>query len=177
MVSTAKTFIASSRKAETALKMKLGKDGPPIQQLGKDLGMETAAGRRRTTKLSAGRRAKANVRLRKLHAARVGSPKVASRLFNVGVIASACWGHQLQGVSPKVLKTIRVQAAQIAGQVATVGQWLRFFGPHYNWENPPHAISEGGLQMVWQGAFRCRARPRYPVPLVPGSLNRGACHL
>ena len=85
MVSTAKTFfIASSRKAETALKMKLGKNDPPIQQLGKDLGMETAAGRRRTTKLSAGRRAKANARLRKLHALMVGSPKVASGLLNMG---------------------------------------------------------------------------------------------
>ena len=37
----------------------------------------------------------------------------------MGVIASGCWGHQLQGVSPKVLKTIRLQAAQIAGRVAT----------------------------------------------------------
>ena len=119
-VSASKThFLASSAEAERALKRKLGKHDPPVRQTTKDLGMETAAGRRRTTFQSAARRHKAGRRLARLKALRGPSLKVRSRLFSMSVLASGNWGHQAQGVSPKIMKSIRLQAALLSGKVTT----------------------------------------------------------
>ena len=120
VVSVGKTyFLASSKEADKALRAKLSPQDPPVQQVGKDLGMETAAGRKRTTKQSATRRKKASVRLLKLRSLNVKAPKVTSRLFSMGVFASGLWGHQSQWFAPKVFKSIRLQAAQIVGRVTT----------------------------------------------------------
>jgi len=118
-VSVGKTyFLASSLKAEKALKHQLGKEDPPVQSVAKDLGMQLAGGRRRCTQLSAARRLKANARLGKLRRRQVRDAKVTSRVFSMSVLASGIWGHQSQGVSPKVLRVIRAQAAGIVGRVA-----------------------------------------------------------
>ena len=37
----------------------------------------------------------------------------------MSILAAGNWGHQSQGVSPKVMRSIRFQAAQICGRVAT----------------------------------------------------------
>ncbi|CAE7536907.1 unnamed protein product, partial [Symbiodinium sp. CCMP2456] len=97
-VSASKThFLASSAEAERALKRKLGKNDPPVRQTTKDLGMETAAVRRAAQQ----------------------SRQVRSRLFSMSIMASGNWGHQAQGVSPKVMKSIRLQAALLSGKVTT----------------------------------------------------------
>ena len=119
-VSIGKTyFVASSSVAERALKKKLGAGDPPIQTTAKDLGMELAGGRRRCTRLSSDRRRKALARLGKLKGLRIKSPRTTSRLFSMSVLASGQWGHQAQGVSPKVLRSVRLQTASIAGRVNT----------------------------------------------------------
>ncbi|CAE7033136.1 unnamed protein product [Symbiodinium sp. CCMP2592] len=110
-VSASKThFMASSPEAERALRRKLGKGDPPVRQLTtKDLGMETAAGRRRTAFQSAARRLKANRRFAKLQSLRLPALRVRSRLFSMSVMASGS-----EGVSPKVMKSLRFQAAQVS---------------------------------------------------------------
>ena len=119
-VSIGKTyFIASSPVAERALKKKLGAGDPPIQTVAKDLGMELTGGRRRCTHLSSARRSKAHARLGKLKGLRIKSPRTTSRIFSMSVLASGQWGHQAQGVSPKVMRSVRLQAASIAGRVNT----------------------------------------------------------
>jgi len=119
-VSVGKTyFLASSRKAEKALKHQLGKDDPPVQSVAKDLGMQLAGGRRRCTQLSAARRLKANARLGKLRRLQVRDAKVTSRVFSLSVLASGIWGHQSQGVSPNTLRVVRAQAAGVVGRVST----------------------------------------------------------
>ena len=119
-VSIGKTyFIASSPVAERALKKKLGVGDPPIQTVAKDLGMELTGGRRRCTHLSSARRSKAHARLGKLKGLRIKSPRTTSRIFSMSVLASGQWGHQAQGVSPKVMRSVRLQAASIAGRVNT----------------------------------------------------------
>ena len=119
-VSIGKTyFVASSPAAERAIKKKLGAGDPPIQTVAKDLGMELTGGRRRCTRLSSARRRKANARLGKLKGLRIKSPRTTSRIFSMSVLASGQWGHQAQGVSPKVMRSVRLQAASIAGRVNT----------------------------------------------------------
>ena len=119
-VSIGKTyFVASSPAAERALKKKLGAGDPPIQSVAKDLGMELTGGRRRCTHLSSARRRKATARLGKLKGLRIKSPRTTSRIFSMSVLASGQWGHQAQGVSPKVMRSVRLQAASIAGRVNT----------------------------------------------------------
>ena len=112
-------FVASSPAAERALKKKLGAGDPPIQTVAKDLGMELTGGRRRCTRLSSARRRKATARLGKLKGLRIKSPRTTSRIFSMSVLASGQWGHQAQGVSPKVMRSVRLQAASIAGRVNT----------------------------------------------------------
>ena len=121
-VSIGKTyFLASSPAAEKALKKKLGAGDPPIQSFAKDLGlgMELTGGRKRCTALSAARRRKAFARLGKLRGLKIQSPRVTGRVFSMSVLASGNWGHQAQGVSPKTLRSVRLQAAGIAGRVQT----------------------------------------------------------
>ena len=119
-VSIGKTyFVASSPAAESALKKKLGAGDPPIQKIAKDLGMELTGGRRRCTHLSSARRRKALARLGKLRGLRVKCPRTTSRIFSMSVLASGQWGHQAQGVSPKTLRSVRLQASSIAGRVNT----------------------------------------------------------
>ena len=73
--------------------------------------MELTGGRRRCTRLSSARRRKGNARLGKLKGLRIKSPRTTSRIFSMSVLASGQWGHQAQGVSPKVMRSVRLQAA------------------------------------------------------------------
>ena len=58
--------------------------------------------------------AKANKRFKRLKSFRVKDDKKKIRAFSASVVAARIWGHQAQGISPKVLKTLRKQAASLA---------------------------------------------------------------
>ena len=116
-ISTKKTFfVASSSRASKALSSILEDGDPEVRSIGKDLGVGTSGAKRRSTGAATKRLDKAKRRLKKLQALRVPNQGVRARLFNASVMTSGLWGHQGQGVSPKVRKDIRAQAAQIGGK-------------------------------------------------------------
>ena len=118
-ISVKKTyFLASSKEAEKALKAILSEDEPQVRSVGVDLGMANSGARRRSMVAASKRQRKAGARLRKLQKLRVPRQKIRTRLFQASIFTSGLWGHQSQGVSPKVRKDVRSKAAHIGGKPA-----------------------------------------------------------
>ena len=107
-------FLASTAQAARALNKIRQPGDPEVKTTGLDLGMATAAGRCRTIGGQKKRIGKANARLRKLQSLKVPKLRKKVRVFSASVVAAGIWGHQSQGISPKVQKTLRMQAANIA---------------------------------------------------------------
>ena len=107
-------FLASTAQAARALNKIRQPGDPEVKTIGLDLGMATAAGRCRTVRGQTNRIRKANARLRKLQSFKVPKLRKKVRVFSASVAAAGIWGHQSQGISPKVQKTLRMQAANIA---------------------------------------------------------------
>ncbi len=116
-VSNSKTFfIASSAVAAKALQQILEKGDPEVRTVGADLGVTNSGARKRHTGGTSRRIGKANRRLSKLRKLRIPSQKVRTRLFNASILTSGLWGHQGQGICPKLRRSLRSQAAQIGGR-------------------------------------------------------------
>ena len=95
-------FLASSPLAASALQRKLKPGDPQIRKIGEDLGMSAAAARKKTVRSQRQRLAKANKRFKRLKSFRVKDDKKKIRAFSASVVAAGIWGHQAQGISPKV---------------------------------------------------------------------------
>ena len=118
-ISVKKTyFLASSKEAEKALKAILAEGEPQVRSVGVDLGMANSGARRRSMVAANKRQRKAGARLRKLQKLQVPRQKIRARLFQASIFTSGLWGHQSQGVSPKVRKDVRSKAANIGGKLA-----------------------------------------------------------
>ena len=73
---------------------------------GRDLGLDTTAGRRRSMKVAKGRQVKAKARNAKV--SRLSRfAKASKKLFSTGTYAQFTWGHQAMGLSPSSLKALR----------------------------------------------------------------------
>ena len=106
-------FLASTSKAARALN-KLRQEGDPeVKESGLDLGMTTSAGRVRTVSGQHKRLAKAGKRLKKLRSLKLSVTRKKVRVYSASIVAAGIWGHQSQGISPKVQKTLRMQAAKM----------------------------------------------------------------
>ena len=117
MVSTTKTaFICSNKASARELQSLLGEHEPPIKTLGKDLGLDYAAGQRRRITVAKGRHAKGGQRARKLTKLQVKSTSIRVRLFNGSIRSSALYGHEGVGVAPKRRKWFRSLLAAALGR-------------------------------------------------------------
>ena len=106
-------FLASTAKAARALNQLRQEGGPEVKQSGLDLGMATSAGRARTVAGQHKRLAKAGKRLQKLRSLKVPVTRKKVRVYSASIVAAGIWGHQSQGISPKVQKTLRLQAGNM----------------------------------------------------------------
>ena len=59
------------------------------------------------------RLAKAGKRLQKLRSLKVPVTRKKVRVYSASIVAAGIWGHQSQGISPKVQKTLRMQAGNM----------------------------------------------------------------
>ena len=84
-----------------------------MKQSGLDLGMATSAGRARTVAGQHKRLAKAGKRLQKLRSLKVPVTRKKVRVYSASIVAAGIWGHQSQGISPKVQTTLRMQAGNM----------------------------------------------------------------
>ncbi|CAE7377973.1 unnamed protein product [Symbiodinium natans] len=117
MVSTTKTaFICSNKASARELQSLLEEHEPPIKTLGKDLGLDYAAGQRRRITVAKGRHAKGGQRARKLTKLQVKSTSIRVRLFNGSIRSSALYGHEGVGVAPKRRKWFRSLLAAALGR-------------------------------------------------------------
>ena len=106
-------FLASTAKAAKALNKIRQEGDPAVKESGLDLGMATSAGRARAVAGQRKRLAKAGKRLQKLRSLKVPVTRKKVRVYSASIVAAGIWGHQSQGISPKVQKTLRMQAANI----------------------------------------------------------------
>ena len=106
-------FLASTAKAARALNQLRQEGDPEVKQSGLDLGMATSAGRARTFAGQRKRLAKAGKRLQKLRSLKVPVTRKKVRVYSASIVAAGIWGHQSQGISPKVQKTLRMQAGNM----------------------------------------------------------------
>eukprot|EP00969_Alexandrium_andersonii_P156604 6923523-Alexandrium_andersonii.AAC.1 len=82
----------------------------PVESEGRDLGVDTAAGKRRVLTVAKGRMAKAKARAVKVgRLARI--TRRATRLHTSGSAVQARWGMQALGASPSTIRQLRAQAA------------------------------------------------------------------
>jgi hypothetical protein len=84
---TKTSFVCSDPKTAKVLKSLVRKGDPAVRQLGKDLGIDSGAARRRRTVVRQQRAAKGLARHGRLKA-----------LGLRGILPAALWGHQAQGI-------------------------------------------------------------------------------
>ena len=119
MVSSKSVLIGSQPKDVKDIAKELRKLNIPIQAVMEavDLGIDTAAGRKRITRKAEQRRQKAKKRLANIiRLRRVAAPQRESTgLWNTGAIPQAVYGHQAFGMAIHELQRLRRQAGQVAG--------------------------------------------------------------
>ena len=129
-VSTSKTaFICSNRAAGKAVTSLVGPQGPQVIGVGKDLGLDSAAGARRIT-TARQRHQKGAGRARKMDQLRIGKVGIKVRLYQGSILSAALYGHEGMGVAPKRRKWFRGLLAQVLGRPnqASVDATLDFHG-------------------------------------------------
>ena len=81
---------------------------------GRDIGVDTSAGGRRTTRVMQSRLCSAATRARKM-APIVKKTRAATSLFKAGAMSSAAWGSSVKGVAPSSLATLRGASVAACG--------------------------------------------------------------
>ncbi|CAE7235281.1 unnamed protein product [Symbiodinium sp. CCMP2456] len=103
-------FVCSDKAAEKRLRALLRPDDPPILSLIRDLGVDSAAARRRRVAGSNARLAKAQGRSGKLTRLKLHNKQKRAQIATTGVLTAATFGHQCQGFAPKRMKVLRAIA-------------------------------------------------------------------
>jgi len=103
-------FVCSDKVAEKRLRALLRPDDPPILSLVRDLGVDSAAARRRRVASSNARLAKAQGRSGKLTKLKLPIKQKRAQVASTGVLTAATFGHQCQGFAPKRMKVLRAIA-------------------------------------------------------------------
>eukprot|EP00439_Symbiodinium_sp_Y106_P033590 s6696_g4.t1 len=130
-VSTSKTaFICSNRAAGKAVTNLVGPKRPQVIGVGKDLGLDSAAGARRRITTARQRHQKGAGRARKLEQLKIGKVGIKVRLYKGSILSAALYGHEGMGVAPKRRKWFRGLLAQVLGRPnqASVDATLDFHG-------------------------------------------------
>ena len=148
-ISPKTTILASSRHIAEPVVEHLANKGFPVV-MGthcRDLGVDSAAGRRRVNKTVAKRAVKA--RKRAGRAATLVKACKGARLCRSGALAQAKWGTELRGLAPSTLKSLKAAAATVAlptaaGASPTVATWTTF-GPL----GDPELVMPLGLLKQW----------------------------
>ena len=119
VVSSKSVLIGSLPKDTKKVAKELREQGIPIQAVTEavDLGIDTAAGRKRITSKAVQRRKKAKKRLAKIIRLRriAALQKESKGLWNTGAIPQAVYGHQAFGMAINEIQRLRRQAGQVAG--------------------------------------------------------------
>ena len=103
-------FVCSDKDAEKRLRAMLRPGDPPILSLVRDLGVDSAAARRRRVACSNARLAKAQGRSGKLTKLKLSNKQKRAQVASTGVLTAATFGHQCQGFAPKRMKVLRAIA-------------------------------------------------------------------
>ena len=82
----------------------------------KDLGVDSAGGRRRRITTQAKRFGSAARRNKRLHVLRLPRRPQRTRAYRASILTAAVWGHEGQGIAPKRLKIIRAALSRHAGR-------------------------------------------------------------
>ncbi|CAE7227892.1 unnamed protein product [Symbiodinium sp. CCMP2456] len=164
-VSTTKTvFVCSSHAAGKAITGLVGPDGPKVVGVGKDLGLDSAAGSRRRITTARGRHQKGAQRAAQLERLKIGKVGIKVRLYKGSILSSALYGHEGVGVAPKRRKWFRGLLAQVLGRPnnASVSATLDFHGDKV--EDPWYTILAQHFKAVrrlllhWPAADRARVQ-------------------
>ncbi|CAE7600840.1 unnamed protein product [Symbiodinium sp. CCMP2592] len=116
-ISIAKSaWVCSSREVEKKLSAHLGEADPQIQSCWRDLGVDSAGGKRRRVTIHKQRFRKAGCRSQKLTQLRA-KDAARKKAAKAGVEAAAAYGHQAVGLAPKQLKFLRQLTAQHNGRL------------------------------------------------------------
>ncbi|CAE7252271.1 unnamed protein product, partial [Symbiodinium sp. CCMP2456] len=100
-ISTDKSaWVCSSRAMEKKLAAQLGPENPKIQSCWRDLGVDSAGGKRRRVTIHRQRFSKAASRSKKLSQLATAGP-ARSKAARAGVESAATYGHQAVGLAPK----------------------------------------------------------------------------
>ena len=110
-------FVCSDKVTEKRLRALLRPGDPPILSLVRDLGVDSAAARRRRVANSNARLAKARGRSGKLAKLKVPKKNKRAQVASTGVLTAATFGHQCQGFAPKRMKVLRAIAGGHYGKV------------------------------------------------------------
>ena len=103
-------WVCSSRAMEKKLAEHLGPDDPKIQSCWRDLGIDSAGGKRRRVTIHKQRFSKAANRSKKLTQLKVQGP-ARGKAAKAGLESAAAYGHQAVGLAPKRMKFMRQLAA------------------------------------------------------------------
>ena len=118
VLSSAKSaFVCSDKAAQKRLQSLLRPGDPPILHLVKDLGVDSAAARKRRAANSNARLAKALGRSGKLTRFKVLDKKKRARAFT-GALTAAIFGRQGQGLAPKRMKVLKAMVGGHYGKMA-----------------------------------------------------------
>ena len=110
-------FICTDKTVAKSLQQLLKPGEPKIENLVKDLGVDSAGARRRRVKQSNTRLRKAGLRSQKLRQLRVPDKKCLHRASRASIFTAGTWGHQAAGLSPKRMKSVRAAAGTHAGRL------------------------------------------------------------
>lgn len=115
-ISDKSKVLASSLKLASSITDRLAVAGVhfEVARTGRDLGVDTTFGRRRTVPIARGRRQKATFRVSRM-AKLLKVTRKARKLYPAGAQAQALWGGQIGGIAPTTLRKLRTDAARATG--------------------------------------------------------------
>ena len=110
--------MASSSAVAKALQATMAAHGERVNRVaaGADLGVDAAAGRRRSTKVARARRAKADKRARAVARYAKMAPYAAAKLYRVGACARLSHGAEAFNMARTTLRSVRAQQAKATGK-------------------------------------------------------------
>ena len=119
-ISDKTTVLATSSQLRARISQALTRDGVPhvTDVSAVDLGCDTTVGKSRILRRAKARLDKASKRFRRIRRLRRSAKlsKISQSLWSMGALPQAVYGHQIYGVSPSSIRTLRRQAGQaIAG--------------------------------------------------------------
>ena len=110
-------WICNNTRVQKELEKLLQDTDPKIKAVHKDLGLDSAGGRRRRVATHKARMDKGRQRSRRLQAL-PPDPKAKIRACTQGVMSVALYGHVAMGMAPKRLKWVRQQHAIALGRMS-----------------------------------------------------------